>query len=98
MRRFMLALVLVGACGSNVIDAAHYDRSCVTVADCAFIRAGDVCSGCDCINATINQRDLAHYTADLHRIDCGMISRCGACAGIEATCDSGVCGVRQGVP
>ena len=83
-------LLALGAC-STTIDANDYDRSCTEDSDCVIISVGDICS-CSCEIDAINKSDLEAYNHD-RDVDCGV--QCGACAGGEPVCQSGVCGVDQ---
>jgi hypothetical protein len=99
MRRLLFAVLLSSCGGSTVIDPARYDRSCVTAADCAPIETGDICTGCGCGGAAINQRDLPRYNADVQRIECTRrrSAPCG-CLNVVLACEAGICDLIPASP
>jgi hypothetical protein len=49
------------SCTPDSISANEWDQSCSTDSDCASVYQGDLCSACQCHNATINVNSLNAY-------------------------------------
>ncbi len=90
-----LALCLaasLAACGSSMISAGEFDRSCSQDADCVAIGVGDFCE-CSCESGAINVADLPKYQERLSGISCSV--DCGPCPDLpDAFCDMGTCATR----
>jgi len=104
----MLVAAAITACGASSpptsVAAKNYDRTCLSVADCAPVYEGYVgcCGGGHCPNTAIAQVALAKYTADL-----SLAAACGGgqqacptgdarpggneCQGDRVACDNGAC-------
>ena len=54
-----------GVCAGGTISAASYDQACNVAADCVAVYQGDLCGGCLCPNAAINQAAHPAYSAVL---------------------------------
>jgi hypothetical protein len=86
--------------GGGPLDAADYDQSCSTDADCVAVPEGPIecCSSVSCspANAAINKGALPQFEADFQAdfpTNCGDIACPAICAINNAQCSQGKCAV-----
>jgi hypothetical protein len=96
MRRLLFAAALsLLACGPTIVDATHYNQTCISVTDCVPVFSGDVCQPCGCANAAINAKDKARYDTAVKNETALCRGQpavlCGPCPQPTATCDAQVC-------
>jgi hypothetical protein len=69
---------LVASCGSSlcyarkpvIIDASHYDQSCLSAADCTTIPTGEICSPCQCSKGAVSNKGYQDYLKDKQDVQC----------------------------
>jgi hypothetical protein len=69
----MLASCASGTCIARkplIIDASHYDQTCVTITDCVQIYTGEVCSSCQCSIGAVSQKGYQDYLRDKASVMC----------------------------
>lgn len=101
----MLVATAITACGASSpptsVAAKHYDRTCLSVADCVAVYEGPVgcCDGPGCPNTAISQVAHSKYTIDYSRAtNCacpggaaGHNGGIGGCPDGRVACDNGIC-------
>jgi hypothetical protein len=84
-----------GTCGDS-ISASSFDQFCVADTDCAAVYQGDLCGGCLCPNAAINQNVLTVYNEDIAAAEPDPPS-CFCPTSGAPQCISGTCALVGGV-
>lgn len=90
----LLGAVAALGCGSTVLDAAKFEKSCDTPAQCRPVTFGDICQPCTCQNGAVNEQGFAKYQVDRGAITCppsNTVVQCGACNQPLVACVDGGC-------
>lgn len=90
-------LAAVSGCGKNTspesctIEAAGYDQSCTTDADCVGVPSGDLCTATctNCTGAAINVTAQSQYQAALSKLTYAA-KEC-PCPNTQVFCNQQVC-------
>ena len=89
----LLALAALG-CGSTVLEASRFERTCVNAGQCRPVLFGDICQPCQCLNGAVNEQGFGKYEVERQAIRCAAVTptpMCAACPQPLVACEDGGC-------